>query len=279
MGSPPEPATPPPSSRRARAPRAAPSGRRARPRPAVRRATYDGTQRVAADLVRDGAVVSLIIADVDRGVRLAGIADDLVLPLGSLSTLPLLVEVAAAIEAGLVSASALHSRPEHPGGIWGGLRAPALSTEDLAVLAAATADPAVGQMLRAALPTRDGVESTVDGASAGDLALLLSDLVSGRAVSPGVSARVSAWLLHAPSRGGLTGLDVVARGGTAQELALLSRAAQSPGLFAESGVVAGSRAGAAYALIVQFDESSIAQRMRVIDVFRTLGAELLDDVY
>ncbi|MGB4777539.1 MAG: serine hydrolase, partial [Microbacterium sp.] len=47
----------------------------------------------------------------------------------------------------------------------------------------------------------------------------------------------------------------------------------------EAGVLAGPRAGAAYALIVCFDDLSIAHRVRAHEAFRALGADLMEYVY
>jgi beta-lactamase class A len=44
-------------------------------------------------------------------------------------------------------------------------------------------------------------------------------------------------------------------------------------------VLAGPRAGVAYALFVCFDDLSIAHRLRVHDAFRVLGVELMEYVY
>ena len=48
---------------------------------------------------------------------------------------------------------------------------------------------------------------------------------------------------------------------------------------AEAGVLAGPRAGVAYALIVCFDDLSISHRLRAHEAFRTLGLDLMEYVF
>lgn len=48
---------------------------------------------------------------------------------------------------------------------------------------------------------------------------------------------------------------------------------------AEAGVLAGPRAGIAYAMTVCFDDLSIMHRLRVHDAFRVLGVDLMEYVY
>jgi len=64
---------------------------------------------------------------------------------------------------------------------------------------------------------------------------------------------------------------------TGEDLALDVGAAA--GVRAEAGVLSGPRSGVAYALIVNFDDLTIAHRLRAHDAFRVLGVELMEYVY
>jgi hypothetical protein len=80
-----------------------------------------------------------------------------------------------------------------------------------------------------------------------------------------VSAQVSEWLslnqdlaLVAAS----TALDPFAHDDDRHGLLFVNKTGRGDGIRAEAGVIAGPRAGAAYALIVCFDDLSVAHRLR-----------------
>jgi beta-lactamase class A len=146
--------------------------------------------------------------------------------------------------------------------------------------------------------------------TARELAALFASLALGDAVSAGVSARVSEWLAISQdvsltaSATGLTpfagprptsGAPTAARASrgagrrrstTPREDRLLffnktGRDVSSPNgaIWAEAGVIAGPRAGSAYAMVVCFDDLSIMHRLRVQQAFRALGTDLMEYVF
>ena len=205
--------------------------------------------------------------------------DDFVtLPVGGLGVVPLLIEAAAAFESGrldpleIIDRASVHGAAH--GGVWQHLKAPALPLTDVAMLAASSGDAlAVNALLhrvglqsvrarveqlglrRTALLDRFRDDRGPDDAphlalsTAREMAQVFAGLVNSTVVSPGVSAQVAEW----------TG--------------------RAPGVRAEAGVLGGPRAGISYALIVNFDDLSIAHRLRAHDAFRVLGVELMEYVY
>jgi beta-lactamase class A len=255
--------------------------------------------------------VSVRVDDLDRGTPVLAGDDFDTHPVGGLGVVPLLIEVAAAFEEGRLDPLEIVDRAglEQVGvaGIWQHLKIPALPLVDAAVLAAAAGDALATNALleRVGLPAvRARIESLgldrsalldrfrdargpddapqVALASARELAQLFSALVNSKAVSPGVSAQVSEWLSlnHDLSLvASATGLDPFAHEHDEHELLFVNKTGRDAGVRAEAGVLAGPRAGVAYALIVCFDDLSITHRLRAHDAFRTLGVELMEYVY
>ena len=62
-------------------------------------------------------------------------------------------------------------------------------------------------------------------------------------------------------------------------LLFINKTGRGRGVRAEAGVLAGPRAGIAYAMTVCFDDLSIMHRLRVHDAFRVLGVDLMEYVY
>jgi beta-lactamase class A len=233
------------------------------------------------------------------------------LPVGGLGIVPLLIEVATAFEDGrlnpldLVDRSAL--APVTVGGLWQHLKAPALPLADLAVLAASVGDALAANALlvRVGLPAvRARLEALklprsalLDGfrdrrgpddapqvalASAAELSSLFAALVNSRAVDARVSAQVSEWLSlnHDLSLvASATGLDPFAHENDDHGLLFVNKTGRADGVRAEAGVLAGPRAGVSYAVIANFDDLSIAHRLRAHDAFRVLGLELMEYVF
>jgi len=255
--------------------------------------------------------VSLRVDDLDRGTPVV-VGDDFVtLPVAGLGVVPLLVEVAAQIDAGAVDALEIVDRDAvgrvEVGGLWQHLKAPALPLADLAVMAAAAGDAmaANGLIARVGLPAvRDRIEqlglqrsALLDGfrdvrgpddaphvalATARELATLFAALVNSEVVAPAVSAQVAEWLSlnHDLSLvASATGLDPFAHFNDRHGLLFINKTGRDEGVRAEAGVIAGPRAGLAYALIVCFDDLSIMHRLRAHDAFRTLGVDLMEYVF
>ncbi|WP_125133534.1 serine hydrolase [Microbacterium sp. 10M-3C3] len=291
------------------------SGREGGRRPARRtgagRRSFTSTLRALDDLAASGARVAVRIDDLDRGTTVLAGDDNDTLPVGGLGVVPLLVEVAAAFEDGrlnpldIVDRSALD--PVAVAGVWQHLKAPALPLIDVAVLAASVGDalaanallervglPAVRTRLealglgRSALLDRFRDRRGPDDAprvalsSARELASLFAGLVNSRIVDPRVSAQVSEWLslnTDLSLVASATGLDPFAHENDDHGLLFVNKTGRDDGVRAEAGVLAGPRAGVSYALIVCFDDLSIAHRLRAHDAFRVLGLELMEYVF
>ncbi|WP_242497764.1 serine hydrolase [Microbacterium protaetiae] len=251
------------------------------------------------------------IDDLDRGTPVLSGDDFVTLPVAGLGVVPLLVEVAAQIEAGTLDALEIVDRNAvdrvEGGGVWQHLKAPALPVADLAVLAAAAGDgtaanalitrvglPAVRARIeqlglaRTALLDRFRDKRGPDDAphvalgTTREFAQLFAALVNSEVVSAGVSAQVAEWLSlnHDLSLvASATGLDPFAHFNDEHGLLFINKTGQAPGVRAEAGVIAGPRAGLSYALTVCFDDLSISHRLRAHDAFRVLGVELMEFVF
>ncbi|UUT36248.1 class A beta-lactamase-related serine hydrolase [Microbacterium elymi] len=251
------------------------------------------------------------IDDLDRGSAVLAGDDFVTLPVAGLGVVPLLIEVAAQIEAGTLDGLEIIDRSAidrvEAGGLWQHLKAPALPVTDLAVLAAASGDtlaanalihrvglPAVRARIeqlgltRSALLDRFRDKRGPDDApqvalgSARELAQLFAALVNSEVVTAGVSAQVAEWLSLNQDLSlvaSATGLDPFAHFNDEHGLLFISKTGRDSGIRAEAGVLAGPRAGISYALIVCFDDLSIAHRLRAHEAFRTLGVELMEYVF
>ncbi len=255
-----------------------------------------------------GAQVSVHIADLDTGQTVLTGDDHVPLPIAGLGVVPLLIEVAAALESGTLDPLRLVDRPHADlvtgSGLWRSLRAPALPVSDLAVLAAAAGDPnaanalldLVGhervqaRMVALGMPRSAVLDRFRDTRGPDDaphvavgttreFAQVFAALVNSAVVDAAVSAQVSEWLslnhdlsLVAAS----TGLDPYAHEHDAHSLLFINKTGRDRGVRAEAGVLAGPRAGVAYALTVCFDDLSISHRLRAHDAFRVLGVEIME---
>lgn len=280
-------------------------------RAAAGRRSFTATLRALDELAASGAQVSVRIDDLDRGSEVLAGDDFLTLPVGGLGVVPLLVEVAASFEAGridpleIIDRSTVHGAAH--GGVWQHLKAPALPLVDVALLAASSGDAlAVNALLRRvgldAVRTRIeqlGLRRTAlldrfrddrgpDDAphlalsTAREMAQVFAGLVNSTIVSPGVSAQVAEWLSlnHDLSLvASATGLDPFAHENDRHGLLFVNKTGRAAGVRAEAGVLGGPRSGVAYALIVNFDDLTIAHRLRAHDAFRVLGVELMEYVY
>lgn len=298
-------ATAAPASRRAA------SADRAVPRRAsLRQRSFIGTLKALDALSASGARVSVRVLDLDSDEDVLTGDDHLTLPVGGLGVVPLLIEVAAQIEAGTLDSLQIIERgsvdPVAVGGLWQHLVAPALPVGDLAVLAAAASDASAANALLArvgleavrARMEEIGLEKTalLDGfrdargpddapqvalGSAGELAALFAAIVNAQVVSPAVSAQVGEWLnlnQDLALVGAATALDPFAHEDDRHRLLFVNKTGRADGIRAEAGVIAGPGGGAAYALLVAFDDLSIAHRLRAHEAFRALGADLMEYV-
>ncbi|WP_461472415.1 serine hydrolase [Microbacterium sp. HJ5] len=278
---------------------------------AVGRRSFTSTLKALDDLAASGAKISVRITDLDRGGSVLAGDDFVTLPVAGLGVVPLLIEVAAAFEAGTLDQFEIIDRgnvqPVAVGGVWQHLKAPALPLSDLAVLTASTGDalaanallarvgiPAVRARIeklglaQSALLDRFRDERGPDDAphfalgSSRELAEVFAALVNSQVVSAGVSAQVAEWLSlnHDLSLvASATGLDPFSHENDEHGLLFINKTGRDAGIRVEAGVLAGPRAGVSYALIVCFDDLSIYHRMRAHEAFRTLGVELMEYVF
>ena len=284
------------------------SARRLPRRAAVGRRSFDATLKALEELADAGAQVSVHVVDLDTHRHVLSGDDHLPMPIAGLGVVPLLIEVAAAFEDGSLDPLEIVERSSvdavTTSGLWRHLRAPALPLTDLAVLAATAGDPiAVNALLqrvghervsariealgltRTAVLDRfrdrrgpDDAPQVAVGSSR-ELAGLFSALVNSEVVDAAVSAQVAEWLslnqdlsLVAAS----TGLDPFAHDHDEHGLLFINKTGRDRGVRAEAGVLAGPRSGVAYAMIVCFDDLSIAHRLRAHDAFRVLGVDLME---
>ncbi|MEV7757043.1 serine hydrolase [Microbacterium sp. NPDC089180] len=311
----PEPAGGPVESSRRDAPALRGAGRkgpkRLPRRAAAGRRSFTATLRALDELAASGAKVSVRIDDLDGGTAVLSGDDFVTLPVGGLGVVPLLVETAASFESGRLDALEIVDRAAVAGavngGTWQHLKAPALPLTDLAMLAASTGDALAANALlhrvglqsvrarleqlglrRTALLDRFRDDRGPDDAphvalsTAREMAQVFAGLVNSTIVSPGVSAQVAEWLSlnHDLSLvASATGLDPFAHENDQHGLLFVNKTGRAPGVRAEAGVLGGPRAGVSYALIVNFDDLSIAHRLRAHDAFRVLGVELMEYVY
>mgnify|MGYP002385684390 CR=1 FL=1 len=215
--------------------------------------------------------------------------DDFVtLPIGGLGTVPLLVEVAASFESGRLDPLEIVDRSQvdrvEVAGIWQHLKAPALPLIDLAVRSRIEQLGLRRTALLDRFRDRRGPDDAPHVAlgSASELSGLFAALVNSAAVSAGVSAQVAEWLSLNQDLSlvaSATGLDPFAHFNDEHGLLFIDKTGRDAGIRAEAGVLAGPRAGVAYALIVCFDDLSITHRLRAHDAFRTLGVDLMEYVF
>lgn len=306
MGTSPEPPRDTDSPRGARR-----GSRRVPRRAAAGRRSFASTLKALDGLAAAGAKVSVRIDDLDASTAVLAGDDFVTLPVAGLGVVPLLVEVAAAFDSGALDPLEIVERGSVEqvtvSGLWQHLRAPALPLGDLAVLTAATGDALATNILldRVGLPAvRARIEqlgltrsALLDGfrdargpddapqvalSTARELAQLFGALVNSQVVSAGVSAQVSEWLSlnhDLALVAAATGLDPFAHDNDAHGLLFVNKTGRDAGIRAEAGVLAGPRAGVAYALIVCFDDLSIAHRLRAHDAFRVLGTDLMEYVF
>lgn len=287
------------------------TSRRLPKRAAIGRRSFASTLKALDELASSGAKVSVRITDLDRGTTVLAGDDFVTLPVAGLGVVPLLIEVAAAFEAGRLDPLEIVDRSELEqvavAGIWQHLKAPALPLADLAVLTAATGDALAANALlaRVGLPAvRARIEQLgltrsalldrfrdvrgpddaphVALSSASELAEIFAALVNTTVVSAGASAQVAEWLSlnHDLSLvASATGLDPFSHENDEHGLLFVNKTGRDSGVRVEAGVLAGPRAGVAYALIVCFDDLSILHRVRAHEAFRVLGADLMEYVH
>lgn len=271
---------------------------------------FSGGFRALGELAYQGAQVSANVIDLSSRSTLVSIDDHVVLPTASIGKVLLLIETSARITARDFAGYGILDKT--PGdavsdsGIWRHLQAPALPVADLATLVGATSDNLATNVLlrlmgldavraraeslglsRTALLDLVRNQRGLDDAphlsvgATSELSWLFAALSRGEVIDPVTSQRVLGWLsLNADLSmvAGAFGLDPLAHRDVDHGIQLVNKTGTDDGVRAESGIMRGPRAGVAYAVIVHFDDTGLAFRLRVLDAMRTVGLDLLEYV-
>lgn len=278
---------------------------------ALRTDNFSSSFTALGDLAYEGAQVSASVMDLDSGRVLVAIDERIVLPTASIGKILLLIEVSARLTERDANAYGILDKTSRDAvgdsGVWQHLQAPSLPVADLASLVGATSDnlatnvllrqvglQAVRQrteslgLLRTALLDLVRDSRGPDDApqlsvgSTAELMWLFSSLARGEIVDSLTSSRVLGWLSLNSDLSMVAsafGLDPLSHRGTDHGLLLVNKTGTDAGVRAEAGVLRGPRAGVAYAVSVQFNDSGIAARLRVLDAMRTVGFDLLEYVH
>lgn len=263
------------------------------------------------NLAYGGAQVSANVVDLQSGLTLLSIDDRIVLPTASIGKVLLLIEVAARMTArDFAGYGILDKTPQDAvggAGLWQHLQAPALPVSDLAALVGATSDnlatnvllrqvgldsvrarteslglarTALLDLVRDSRGPDDAPQLSVG--STAEMAWLFSALYRGQVVDNATSQRVLGWLaLHSDLSmvASAFGLDPLSHRSGDHGIQLVNKTGTDAGVRSEVGILRGSRTTVAYAVTVQFADSGLPTRLRVLDAMRTIGYDLLEYVH
>jgi beta-lactamase class A len=272
---------------------------------------FTGSFTALGNLAYGGAQVSANVVDLQSGATLLSIDDRIVLPTAGVGKVLLLIEVSARITArdatgyGILDKTLTDSAGA--AGIWQHLQAPALPVADLAALVGATNDnlatnvllrqvgldsvrartesfglarTALLDLVRDSRGPDDAPQLSVG--STAELAWLFSALYRGHIVDDVTSQRVLGWMsLHSDLSmvASAFGLDPLSHRSIDHGIQLVNKTGVDAGVRSEVGILRGARTGVAYAVTVQFADSSLQTRLRVLDAMRTIGYDLLEYVH
>ena len=263
------------------------------------------------ELAFAGAAVSAHVLDLRSGITLVSIDDRIVLPTASVGRVLLLIEASARITAREASGYGILDKTPvdavGDSGLWNQLQAPAFPVADVAALVGATGDNLATNVLlrhiglqavrargeslgltRTALLDLVRKNRGPDDApqlsvgSTAELAWLFSALSRGLIVDQATSNRVLGWLSLGSDLSMVAsafGLDPLAHRIADHGIQLVNATGTDAGVRSEVGLLSGSRTGVAYAVTVQFVDSGLATRLRVLDAMRTFGFDLLEYVH
>lgn len=272
---------------------------------------FGATFAALGSLAYAGAQVSASAIDLYSGEALLAIDDRIVLPTASVGKVLLLIEVSARLSSRDVSGFGILDKA--PGdavgdsGLWQHLQAPSLPVADLAALVGASSDNvATNVLLRqvglSAVRARAeslGLARTVlldlvrdsrgpDDApqlsvgSTAELSWLFGALARNEIVDPETSRRVLGWLslnTDLSLVASAFGLDPLAHGAVDHDTLLVNKTGSDPGIRSEVGALRGSSRAVAYAVTVQFADTDLGARLRVVEAMRTVGYDLLEYVH
>ncbi|MBI5160882.1 MAG: serine hydrolase [Micrococcales bacterium] len=278
------------------------------PQPAEK---FVGTFTALGDLAYEGARVSASVLDLDSDRTLVSIDDRIVLPTASVGKVLLLIEVAARVTAETAAGLSILEKSSADAvadsGVWQHLTAPSLPMADVAALVGATSDNLATNVLlkRVGLTAvRERAESLglertamldivrdrrgpddapqLSVGSAAELSRLFAALARGEVVDAATSARVLGWLSLGADLSMVAsalGLDPLSHRATDHGLLLVNKTGTDDGVRSEAGELRGPRTAVTYAVSVQFNDSGIWPRLRVLEAFRTIGFDLLEYVH
>jgi beta-lactamase class A len=261
-------------------------------------------------LAYSGAQVSGSALDLGTGSTLLSADDHIVLPTAGIGRILLLIEVSARIterdHSGLGILDKTELDAATGAGLWQYLQAPALPAVDLATLIGASSDNvAVNTLLRQvgldAVRTRAeslGLAHTamldrvrdrrgpddaphVSVGSTAELTGLFAALARDEVVDAPTSRRVLGWLSLGYDLSGVAsafGLDPLSHRSPDAGIQLINATGTGNGVRSEAGLLYGPKSAVAYSVTVTFDESGVADRLRVIDALRRMGYDLLEHV-
>ena len=192
-------------------------------------------------------------------------------------------------------------------GLWRHLQAPALPVVDVTTLVAALNDGVATNALlahisldavrlraeslgltRTALLDRVRDSRGPDDApnlsvgSTDEIAALIAALVRGDVVDRPTSSRVLDWMALNPDLSLVAsafGLDPLSHGPADHGVHLVNRTGSDSGVRADAGAIRGPRAAVTYAVTVQFDDTNLPTRLRVISAMRAVGLDILDYIH
>jgi beta-lactamase class A len=272
---------------------------------------FANTFTALGDLAYEGAQVSASVIDLDTGKTLVAIDERIVLPTASIGKILLLIEVSARLTDRDFSGYGVLDKTVRDAvgdsGVWQHLQSPSLPVADLASLVGATSDnlatnvllrqvglqavrartESLGLMRTALLDLVRDSRGPDDApqlsvGSTAELTGLFASLARGEVVDNLTSSRVLGWLsLNADLSmvASAFGLDPLSHRGVDHGLLLVNKTGTDDGVRAESGVLRGPRAAVSYAVSVQFNDSGMPARLRVLDAMRTVGFDLLEYVH
>lgn len=263
------------------------------------------------DLAYQGARVSATVLDLVTGLPLLAIDDRVALPTASVGKVLLLIETAARITTRDPSIpTILDKTPDDAiadSGLWHRMQVPTLPLGDMGLLVGAASDNVATNVLlrhigieavrmraeslgltRTALLDRVRMTRGPDDApqlsvgSTAELAWLFYALARGQVVDSVTSQRVLDWLsLNADLSmvASAFGLDPLSHRSSSHGLQLINKTGTDDGVRSDVGLLQGRRAGAAYAVTVEFADSSLHDRLRVLEAMRAVGRDILEYVY
>lgn len=285
--------------------------RAARHRGADESENFTASFTALGELAYAGGRVSATVLDLSTGLPLLSIDDRVALPTASVGKVLLLIETAARITTRDFSGPGILDKTPADAvadsGLWHRMQVPTLPLGDLGLLVGAVSDNVATNVLlrhigleavrkraeslgltRTALLDRVRTKRGPDdapqfsvGASA-ELAWLFYALSRGKVVDSVTSQRVLDWMsLNADLSmvASAFGLDPLAHRSASHGLQLINKTGTDEGVRSDVGLLQGRRAGVAYAVTVEFVDSSLQARLRVLEAMRAVGRDLLEYVH